>query len=370
MLGLGLAIVAGGCEADDGGETPRVRGDRAFAVGDYEDALAEYRLSMLEDPSIEATLRAAHAYAKLGRVDEARNLYDEAVREDSVHAEQAVSDFVARAREAFTAGDHYGGASAIETAQRFRPGIVVEELVLPLARHYSNIGRHGHAQPLYLRALGSHRRNPDVMFEAARAHQEIGDCERALEFFAEFVDIARRRERETRWYIGSCAFQLAQELVAREAFEEALVRYREEQADTVGVGLEPGDPSTMPEDVAVDEGLVDDQEVVEDHALGEDEALVEEDTLVADEALVEEEDVLQRVLGYLDLVLELEEPRATLPEVYFWKGDVLARMGECEGAIDAYGMVPMVDVSGSQALAARARQRVDEIRFGEGEGPC
>ncbi|MXX56356.1 MAG: tetratricopeptide repeat protein [Gemmatimonadetes bacterium] len=335
----GLAVLVGGCDTEDGLETPRARGDRAFARADYEDALAEYRLYMREDPGIDATLRTAHTYAILGRVDEARVLYDEAVREDSTHAEQAVSDFVSRAREAFAAGDQYGGASAMETAALFRPGIVVEDLVLPMARHYSNSGQHTRAQPLYLRVLGSQRRDPDIVLEAALAHQEIGDCERALEFFDEFIELARRRERETRWYVGSCAFQLAQEHIARPAFQEALARAAAERADTVGPELsgEPPIPET---------GV---QEVADDAAA---------------------EDILGQVLGYLDLVLELEEPRTTLPQAYFEKADILARLGECDAAVAAYGMVAVVDVSGSGTLARQARQRVDQIRFAAGEGPC
>lgn len=328
----GIAILVGGCGVDEHLESPRMRGDRAFARGDYEDALAEYRLSMREEPGIGSTLRTAHTYAMLGRVDEARVLYNEAVREDSIHAEQAVSDFVSRAREAFGAGDHYGGISAMETAVHFRPGIVVDDLVLPMARHYSNSGQHGRAQPLYLRAIGSHSGDPDIVFEAARTHQEIGDCERALEFFDTFVQLVPRRERETRWHVGSCAFQLARELIEDGAFEAALARVLAERADTVGT-------EARTDTTAVDPGE-------------------------------EFDDVLQEVIGYLNLVLALEEPRATLPEAYFQKADVLARMGECEAAVDAYRMVPVVDMSGSGTLARQARQRVDQIRFRDGADPC
>lgn len=346
----GIALLAAGCDADDGSESPRLRGDRAFARGDLEDALAEYRLSMREEPGIGATLRAAHTYAVLGRVDEARVLYDEAVREDSAHAEQAVSDFVSRAREAFAAGDRYGGASAMETAAHFRPGIVVEDLVLPMARHYSNSGQHTRAQPLYLRVLGGDRRDPDIVFEAALAHQEIGDCERALEFFDEFIELARRRERETRWYVGSCALQLARELMALETFEAAIARAAAERADTAEA--EGAEAETA------------DAEDASEPAVGGPTASEE----AAGDAAAE--DILEQVLGYLDLVLRLEEPRATLPEAYFEKADILARKGECDAAVAAYRMVPVVDVSGSGTLARQARQRVDQIRFADGDGPC
>lgn len=324
---LAIAMATSGCGgADDSLETASLRGDQAFARGDYEDALAEYRLALREDPGTANVLRAAHAYAVLGRVDEARTLYDEAVRRDSAHVDQAVSDFVARAKQAFVNHDSYGGASAMETALYFRPGIVVEELVLPMARHYSSSGEHGRAQPLYLRALGDQRQDPEVVFETALAHTEIGDCERAMGFFEEFVDLAPRRENETRWHVGTCAIQLARELMEQGAIDDGLNRAALANADTIG--------------------------------------------LETDTAAVELDAAVVQVLGYLDLVMELEEPRTMLPEAYFQKAEILARMGECEAAVDAYRAVPVVSVAGSELLARRARERVDQIRFGSGSTRC
>ncbi|MGI9626013.1 MAG: tetratricopeptide repeat protein, partial [Longimicrobiales bacterium] len=87
---LVLPLVLLGCRADPADETAQVRGDRAFARGDYEEALAEYRLSLLqENPGTSGFVRAGHAYASLGRVDEARTHYDSAVARDSSYADQA-----------------------------------------------------------------------------------------------------------------------------------------------------------------------------------------------------------------------------------------------------------------------------------------
>lgn len=355
----GICALAGACGPDDGEGSPRLRGDRAFARGDYEDALAEYRLSMREEPGVAGMLRVAHAYATLGRVDEARALYDEAVREDSVHAEQAVSDFVARAKQAFANGDSYGMASAMETAVHFRPGLVVEELVLPMARQYSNAGEHGRAQPLYLRALGSERRDPDVVFEAALAHKEIGDCERAMEFFAEMVELAPRRERETRWHVGSCALQLAREMIAQGTVDNAVASLQEELADTLPPGVGDAGDEWPPGTDA------------EWETAGGTEGLAGAEGLAGVEGVeLSPDQVLREVFRYLDLVLDLNEPRAMVPEAYFQKADILARVGECEAAVAAYRMVPEVDVSGSGNLVRRARERVDQIRFGDGDGPC
>lgn len=290
-----------GCAPDPSDETARLRGDRAFARGDYEEALAEYRLSLLrEDPGTDGTVRAAHAYVALGRVDEARALYEEAAGEAGLYADQAVSDFVARARRELANGDSYGAASAMETAAHFSPGVVVGGLSLPLARHYSNSGEYLRAQPLFLRAREEHPGDPDVVFETARAHLEIGDCERALGFFEEFRQLAPRRRREASWHVGTCSFRLAEEIGGSIADEE-----------------EAGE-----------------------------------------------------ALRHLNVVIDLGEPRTLLSQAYFFKAEILAGIGECMAAIEAYRMVPASDPAGSGTLANTALQRVDEIRFGEGEGPC
>lgn len=232
-----LSLWVFGCGADPADETAQLRGDRAFARADYEEALAEYRLSLLqEDPGTRGVVRAAHAYAVLGRVDEARSLYEEAALQDGLYADQALSDLVALAKRAHENGDGYGMASAIEAALHFRPGVVVAELALPLARHYSETGQNARARPLYLRALGADPANPGIIFETALAHKEIGDCGSALFYFDQFKALAPAREAETRWHVGRCSFQLARERIERGAAAEAI--------DHLEVVLALGEPRT------------------------------------------------------------------------------------------------------------------------------
>jgi len=223
-----LAFVLGflaACGTDPGEETARARGDHAFARGDFEEALAEYRLSLKQAGATTGdTVRAAHAYAVLGRVDDARSLYEKAVAADASHALQAVADFVAAARGAGANGDSYAMASALEAASSLGPGAVAADLALPLARHYTAVGEPVRALPLYLMLLDAARDDPDLVLETARAHHEIGDCERALALFEEFAALARRREREARWHMGSCAYRLAEERTAEGRVEEALER--------------------------------------------------------------------------------------------------------------------------------------------------
>ena len=351
---VALAWALGGCTGDGGGESSLQRGDRAFAEGQYGDALAEYRLAIRDGVGDDALMRAAHTQVMLGRVEEARELYDRAVLQDSAHADQAASDFVARARRAFADLDSYGGASAMEAALHFRPGIVVPELVLPMARHYSGSGRHGRAQPLYLRVLGTRPGDPEVILEAALAHMEIGECGRTMELLAEFNELVPRREPETRWHLGSCAYRLARELIDQGAVEAAMP-----PQDTVagmllaeaGEGVQPVQEAGAGSGTSAESGAEPDMGVVGAEA----------------EAGV---DVVQQVLDYLALVLELGEPRAVLPDSYFQRGEILARLGDCAAAIESYDMVARADLSGSSDLLRDARSRIDQIRFGEGDGPC
>ena len=64
---------------------------------------------------------------------------------------------------------------------------------------------------------------PDVIFEAASAYDEVGDCRRALLYYEEYRALIRRYQRgEVDWKIGSCSLRLAQDLRSEGVDEEAL----------------------------------------------------------------------------------------------------------------------------------------------------
>lgn len=57
--------------------------------------------------------------------------------------------------------------------------------------------------------------------------------------------------------------------------------------------------------------------------------------------------------------------------VFLTGGEILAQLGDCLAAVDAFRTVVEVDPSGSGPLVGQARARVDEIRFGErGDALC
>lgn len=191
------------------------RGDEAFAQGDFDEALAEYRLAVrqgAEGP--EVATRVAHTYAVMGRVDDAGSYYMEAAARDSSVADQAVSDLMRLARDAQARQDRFAMAEAVETALKLRPGIGVGDMSLPLARHYFQNGEYGRALPFYQKALQEAADSvPEIVFEVGQAHEEIGDCKQALFFFEQFRSMVRPWQRgEVDWYIGTCAFNIARDL--------------------------------------------------------------------------------------------------------------------------------------------------------------
>lgn len=288
-----------------GTETGAVRrGDEAFAQADYEEALAEYRLAIrqgADDPAV--TARVAHTYAMMGRVDDAGAYYVDAAARDPALADQAVSDLMRLARTAQAGSDRFAMATAVETALQLRPGVGVGDMSLPLARHYYRNGEYGRALPFYQKALADavDESQPDVVFEVGVAHDEIGDCENALVFFERFRTMVRPWEQgEVDWYIGTCAFNLARGLLDRSASE---------------------DPARATAD-------------------------------------------LERALELVNRTVEVGQPRTIQAQAWFEKGEILAELGQCQQAMDAYSQVRFADQAGN--LIERAQDRFDEIRFGRG----
>jgi tetratricopeptide (TPR) repeat protein len=294
-----LPTLLSGCSgADDEGAI--LRGDRAFAVADYEEALAEYRLALQQGTTEPAVLaRVAHVNARLGRIDQARDYYRRAAEGDSSYVDQAVADLIRFAHEAERRSDRLGVSSAIQAALEFRPGINVASLALPLARHHIRNGEFARALPFFQAALGSVAPDsaPDLIYEAGRAYEATGDCRRALAFFEQYLELASDAERgDVSWHLGNCSYRLAESLLADGRDREALPR--------------------------------------------------------------------------IEAVIALGEPKSLLPRAHFERGEILARRGECDAAIEAFRQVQNVDPAGMSPLVRRALQRIDEIRFGRpGLGP-
>ena len=233
-LSTGLIIccmITGACSSRITEESAIRRGDVAFAAGDFEEALAEYRLAVRQgaaDASV--TSRVAHTYAMMGQVDDAGAYYLETSSKDDTYVDQAVSDLMRLAVDARDNNDRFAMATAVETAFQLRPGIGVGNMSLPLAQHYFENGEYGRAIPFYQSAMADATDSlPEIVFEIAQAYEEIGDCEHALLGFERFREMVRPWERgEVDWYIGTCAFTLSHDvmnsgpLIGEEELDRAL----------------------------------------------------------------------------------------------------------------------------------------------------
>ena len=228
VLGVTAVLSVAACTvAGAEGEALR-RGDEAFARGDLTEALAEYRLALAQGgDDVDALLRAAHAYAWIGRVDEAREYYGRAVELDPELADLAASDLLRVARAAIGRQDGIAAAAAVEAAMELKPGVSLTGISLPLARHFARIGRYGQALPFFQKALRETVSDYDVVFEMALAHEELGDCRRALVFFEQIrSEVTPAQRSEVDWNIGNCSGDLAEEARAEDDLDEALRLYQ------------------------------------------------------------------------------------------------------------------------------------------------
>jgi tetratricopeptide (TPR) repeat protein len=223
-----LAVSLPSCMAGvSEGEAVR-RGDEAFARGDLVEALAEYRLALVQGgDDADVLMKTAHTYAMSGRIDEARDYYQRAVTMEPGFADLAASDLLRVARAAMDRNDGVEAAAAVEGATALEPGVSPTGISLPLARHFAQNGRYGQALPFFQKAARETGSDPDVVFEMALAHEEIGDCRRALVFFDQIRDeVTPARRSEVDWNIGNCSVTLAADARAEDDLEEALRLYR------------------------------------------------------------------------------------------------------------------------------------------------
>ncbi|HSG49154.1 MAG TPA: tetratricopeptide repeat protein, partial [Longimicrobiales bacterium] len=77
-----------------------------------------------------------------------------------------------------------------------------------------------------------------------------------------------------------------------------------------------------------------------------------------------DEDDLEDALGLVDRVLEVGEPRSSLGEAWFERGEILAALGRCEEAAESFRQVRVVEGVSAGALVQRAQERFDQITFG------
>jgi tetratricopeptide (TPR) repeat protein len=181
-----------------------------------------------EEPDV--LLRLAHGYAHLDRLDETSDYYSRLLAIDSSVVDQAVADYLAMAKRALGQTDRARFARALQQLETIRPGGVPDELSLPFARYYYELGEYTSALPLYLAVIAAEPDSvePTVRYELARVYYELSECGQALVHYRAFLATRPGGELrgDARWHAGQCAFQLAQKdrllghpSEAREGFE-------------------------------------------------------------------------------------------------------------------------------------------------------
>lgn len=210
-------LVAAGCQ-DPAGRSIE-RGDRLMAVGEpdaLDAAIAEYKLAQRQrGDAPEILLRLGHAYSVRGDVDEALEHYESLAETRPDLRHQIAGDLVQLAVDARERGAEENMARALRPLLEWGLGFVPGELLLSLARHYGADGDHPRSLGLYLAVLGEEESPAAaILYETARAYEELGGCDRALPYFERYMELADRRAPErnaARFHYGNCLFVAADE---------------------------------------------------------------------------------------------------------------------------------------------------------------
>jgi tetratricopeptide (TPR) repeat protein len=203
-----------------------LRGDRYWADSNYTAALAEYRLAARQsgnDPHVNA--RVAHAYIITGQFDRGRRIYEALVKQEPRYTDQAVLDYLWLARTSMQRGDRFSTARAAEAALALRPGLDLDELAVPLARHYASVGDVDRSLEFYNRAIGREdARNSALLFELASLTEQGGKCVDAIPYFRAFIEQSANRDSatEARYRMGTCGLERGRQALAAGDGEGAL----------------------------------------------------------------------------------------------------------------------------------------------------
>lgn len=245
-----LAAVLAACTDP---EPAIVRGDRLWADSNYTDALAEYRLALRQGGEDEDIMvRVAHAYARTGQLDRAREVYGRLLEWAPEYTDQAVFDYLTLAERARARGDRFGMAGGVEAALELRPELDVGPMATRLARYHADMGNAARALEFYQRALvtASPDSVPGLLFEIALIHEGQGDCRVAVGYFTAYRQrVSRgRRAEEAQWHAGNCAYELAKQAHRAGNLTEAL--------EHLSLVIELGQPVNIQDQAWFDRGEI------------------------------------------------------------------------------------------------------------------
>jgi tetratricopeptide (TPR) repeat protein len=214
VVGSWVSLVVAAAACSRAGGDALGRGDRLLTQDRVREAIAEYRLAERQqgsDPGIQA--RLAHAYALLGDGETALQLYVGLVDADSTYRYQAAVDLSAAAKQAAERGNEEEMARLLRPIVASNVSLVPPELRRRLADHEFDQGDYADALPLLLSLPEDPAADSRVLYETARAFEELGGCEEALVYFRRYLNAAQgNRSAEAnsaRWHYGNCLYSVA-----------------------------------------------------------------------------------------------------------------------------------------------------------------
>jgi len=213
-LVLALALTVAACE--DPADRSITLGDRLLAVGDTDEAIAEYKLAQrVRGDTDELLLRLGHAYSVRGDVDETLEYYEPLAERAPEVRYQVASDLVALAYEARDRGALENMSRSLRLPLEWGLGYVPRDLERSLAEHYVRDGDYTRALSLYLALLAdSGEPAASDLYQTGRAYKELGGCDRALPYLEQYVELVARRDPTrdaARYHYGDCLFLSADE---------------------------------------------------------------------------------------------------------------------------------------------------------------
>jgi tetratricopeptide (TPR) repeat protein len=205
-----LIAILSACGSDT--QTALSRGDRLLAAGETDAAIAEYKLAIRQEGRTpEILLRLGHAYASEGDVDATLQYLRPLLAVGEEHELQIAAELSEAARVARDRGSPDNMARAMEPVLAMGLGRVPSDLLLPLARYYTDLSDWNRALPLYLAVLEGEDAPNAAVLETARAFQEVGGCREAIGYFERYLEDAARGSRaEANWEYGSCLYEVAE----------------------------------------------------------------------------------------------------------------------------------------------------------------
>ncbi len=170
-------------------------GDRAYAAGDHQDALAEYRLALRPDPTRAPLLaKAAAAALHTAEFAFATAAYDALAAADATRRDEAADGLERVVRAALAVNERMAGEAALTALRTLAPDRPMGQYARAVALDAVEQGRNREARALLPAAIAaaSGRTADSLLFLYGTVAARLGDCDAAVPAFEAVV----RRGRE------------------------------------------------------------------------------------------------------------------------------------------------------------------------------